>query len=447
MRYTTCGLAICLIVLTSCGTPSGTPIAQQPSPTTAPAASLAPAATQPAASPSPAASVAPTPTLVAVQPTATQPPAPTTAPTTVPTTAPTTAPTTVPGNQREITIDSPTAGATITNVITIKGQTNYWPFEANLVAQLKDATGKVLATIPVMVNAPDIGQGGPFETQMTFTPPAQAQQATLELFEASAKDGSIVASKSVKIQLQGRPAQSGLQLDAPVEGQTITLPLHVAFGGAQPNETLTGRLRFGNGQTLEQQIPVVGDSDKVGYGIANITWNTESAPPTVPPGAATFELVGADGTVRRSVNVRLLAENETQRVDVAWTTPEGNDFIVFSHNVPRTPQIASAALNELLNGPPEGNAAGAVTALPTAQEIVTFPGRQADWGYEVKLIKLTITNGVATANFSKELRAYGGGSARVQTIRQQIERTLKQFPSVQTVVIQIEGQSAGELQP
>jgi hypothetical protein len=436
MRYTTYGLALCLMVLTGCGTPSGAPVAQQPSPTTAPATTV-PATTQPAAT------AAPTPTLVAVQPTATQAPAPTTAPTAAPTDAPTTA----PSGQREITIDSPAAGATVSNAITIKGQTNYWPFEANLVAQLKDANGKVLATLPVTVNAPDIGQGGPFETQMTFTPPAQTQQGTLELFEASAKDGSIVASKSVKLLLQGRPAQSGLMLDAPVEGQAITLPLHVAFRGAQPNETLNGRLHFGNGQTLEQQIPVVAGADKIGYGIANITWNTESAPPAVPPGAATFELVGADGTVRQSVNVRLLAENETQRIDVAWTTPEGNDSIIFSHNVPRTPQIASAALNELLNGPPEGNAAGAVTALPTTQEIVTFAGRQPDWGYEVKLIKLTITNGVATANFSKELRAYGGGSARVQAIRQQIERTLKQFPSVQTVVIQIEGQSAGELQP
>jgi spore germination protein GerM len=109
--------------------------------------------------------------------------------------------------------------------------------------------------------------------------------------------------------------------------------------------------------------------------------------------------------------------------------------------------VASAALRELLNGPAEGNAAGAQTALPTLAEIVTYGGRGPDWGYEVRLIKLTIADGVATANFSKELRAYGGGATRVGMIREQIERTLRQFSSVSSVVIQIEGQSAGELQP
>lgn len=432
MRYLML-FSICLILLTSCGTPSDGPIAQpsptaqQPSPTTV---------VEPSPSPSP--SAAATPTLVATQPAPTDQPVPTTQPTT----APSPSPTTTPASERDITLDEPTTGATVSNSITIKGETNYWPFEANLTAQLKDASGKVLAIIPVTVNAPDIGQGGPFEAQMTFTPPAQPQEGTLEVFEASAKDGSIVAIETVKVQLSGgKPSGStGIQLDAPVEGQSITLPLHVAFRGAQPNETVIGRLRFGNGVVLEQEIPVVTGSDNIGYGVANMDWMTESQPPAVPPGVSTFELVGADGSVRQSVSVRLLAENEKQQVEVAWTVPEGNDYIVFTQEVQKTPQIASAALNELLQGPPDGNLAGAVTALPTVQDIVTFPGRQSDWGYEVKLIKLTITNGVATANFSKEMRAYGGGSARVQTIRQQIERTLRQFSSVQSVVIQIEGQ-------
>jgi hypothetical protein len=443
MRYTTFGLIICLILLSGCGAPSGGPLAQQPSPS-AQATSAATAEPSPSPSPSPS----PAPTLVPTQPAATTEPSPSPSPSPATSAAPTAAPTTAPAAERDITLDEPAAGATVSNVITIKGETNYWPFEANLTAQLKDASGMILATIPVTVNAPDIGQGGPFEAQLSFTPPAQPQEGTLEIFEASAKDGSIVASETVKLRLSGgQPSGSqGLILDSPAANQPITLPVHVAFRGAQPNEKLIGRLRFGNGQILEQEIPVVTGSDQIGYGVANIDWTTESAPPAIPPGATTFELVGADGSIRQRVNVQLLAENETQLIDVAWTTPEG-DQIIFKQEVPRTPQIATAALNELIQGPPDGNAAGAVSALPTVQEIVTFPGRQSDWGYEVRLLKLTIANGVATANFSKELRAYGGGSARVQTIRQQIERTLKQFRSVQNVVIQIEGQTATELQP
>jgi spore germination protein GerM len=63
------------------------------------------------------------------------------------------------------------------------------------------------------------------------------------------------------------------------------------------------------------------------------------------------------------------------------------------------------------------------------------------------LRKLTIVDGVATADFSKEMRAYGGGSLRVTLIRQQIERTLMQFPTVRQVVITIEGESEGVLEP
>jgi spore germination protein GerM len=58
-----------------------------------------------------------------------------------------------------------------------------------------------------------------------------------------------------------------------------------------------------------------------------------------------------------------------------------------------------------------------------------------------------IQNGVATADFSRELRAYGGGSARVQAIRAQITQTLLQFPQVRDVRLTIEGQAEGVLEP
>jgi spore germination protein GerM len=65
----------------------------------------------------------------------------------------------------------------------------------------------------------------------------------------------------------------------------------------------------------------------------------------------------------------------------------------------------------------------------------------------VTLRSLTIENGVATADFSPELQAYGGGAARAILIREQITRTLLQFPTVQSVRITIAGQTAGVLQP
>ena len=169
------------------------------------------------------------------------------------------------------------------------------------------------------------------------------------------------------------------------------------------------------------------------------------AAPNVP-GAATLEVARADGTVVARREVRVAAPEETQTVKVAWVVGSGNQIELQTRSVPRTPQIASAALNELLWGP-VADEAGYQTALPTTEEILSYPGRAAGWGARVRLLKLTIDDGVARANFSPELRAYGGGAARVSMIRKQIETTLRQFPSVQEVIIAIDGQTEGVLEP
>lgn len=443
MRYVYTLIALALL-LSGCRTspPTGSsgPITQaSAAPSAAPSATSQPTATA-VAQPS----AAPQPTLI--------PTGADTTPTALPATAipqpgqPVSTPTFVPPAQGTIMITAPVAGATISNPVTVTGSTDFWPFEANLTGRIIDASGRQLGIGPVTVQAPEIGRGGPFEAQIPFVAPQQAQAGTLEIFEASAKDGSIVVKQSVAVQLAAGAAANEIQLDSPVDGVVATLPLHIALRTSQPDQQLTARLRFANGPVLEHPLTVVNGPDGVGYVVANMDWNTESTPPVITPGNASFEIVGADGAVRQRVTVDLLPEAQTQRVDVAWTTADGQ-IIVFKQAIGKQAQIASAALRELLNGPIDGNLAGAGTALPTVQEIVTFGGRQPSWGYEVRLLKLTIESGVATANFSPELSAYGGGAARVQTIRQQIERTLKQFPSVQQVVIQIDGRSEGVLQP
>ncbi|MBI2100887.1 MAG: GerMN domain-containing protein [Candidatus Vogelbacteria bacterium] len=100
--------------------------------------------------------------------------------------------------------------------------------------------------------------------------------------------------------------------------------------------------------------------------------------------------------------------------------------------VPETTAVGRAALAELLKGPsPSEAAAGVVTAIN--------PG--------VKLQSLTIDQGAARADFSSELGAEVGGACLVTTIRAQITETLKQFPTIKSVLISINGVSAGILQP
>jgi spore germination protein GerM len=98
------------------------------------------------------------------------------------------------------------------------------------------------------------------------------------------------------------------------------------------------------------------------------------------------------------------------------------------------------ALKELLWGPPAATNIGYTTAFPTPQEVLTYPGRQANWGPGVTLRHLEIARGVATVEFSKELKAYGGTSSRMALIKQQVSQTLQQFPGISKVHLSIEGE-------
>ena len=108
----------------------------------------------------------------------------------------------------------------------------------------------------------------------------------------------------------------------------------------------------------------------------------------------------------------------------------GKVFAV-SRTIPRTEAIAEAAIGQLLQG-------------PTMQE------REGSYGTEIpagaKLRSVTIDKGTATVDFNADLNR-AAGSCRITAIRAQIERTLRQFPTVRKVVITVDGQSKGVLQP
>ena len=79
--------------------------------------------------------------------------------------------------------------------------------------------------------------------------------------------------------------------------------------------------------------------------------------------------------------------------------------------------------------------------FPTKQEIKNYFGYEG----EVTLKNLTLDkNGVARVYFSKEVKAYGGGSGRVVCMQDSVELTLKQFPSIKDVVLCIEDTCADQ---
>jgi len=100
--------------------------------------------------------------------------------------------------------------------------------------------------------------------------------------------------------------------------------------------------------------------------------------------------------------------------------------------VPKTLAVARTAVEALLRG-------------ATQEEI--NQGFISNINSGVRIQNLTIENGVAKVDFDEQMEFQVGGSCRVAAIRAQITETLKQFPTVDNVVISINGRTEDILQP
>jgi hypothetical protein len=242
---------------------------------------------------------------------------------------------------------------------------------------------------------------------------------------------------------------SVVELAIPAPNAQVMLPLHMFMRGGQPNERVIATLRWQDGTTLSQQFTLLRGEDGRGLLIDNLDWLNMLQPPEPRTQPATLEISRGTGEALARQSIVLLSPNDpnTQEIQVFWTISGAEQVGPQMRRVPATPRIGTAALEELLSGPPAISQIGYGTALPTPAQVLSYPGREPDWGPRVTLRKLTIENGVATADFSQELKAYGGGSTRVMFIHQQIMQTLKQFPTVREVRIAIEGQTEGVLEP
>ncbi len=137
--------------------------------------------------------------------------------------------------------------------------------------------------------------------------------------------------------------------------------------------------------------------------------------------------------------VRIIGtKGETMKIKVYYNNsemdPEFSCNKVFSveREIPKTEGIARSALEELFKGPTnQEKSQGFLTSIN--------PG--------VKIQKLIIDNSVVTVDFDEQLEYQVGGSCRVAAIRAQITETLKQFPTVEKVIISINDRTEDILQP
>ena len=100
--------------------------------------------------------------------------------------------------------------------------------------------------------------------------------------------------------------------------------------------------------------------------------------------------------------------------------------------VKKTLQVARAAIEELLKGPTEEEKSqGYITGINKGVEIQ----------------KISIEDGIIKVDFNDKLEEGIGGSCLVSMIMSQIVTTLKQFPTVENVIVSIDGRTEDILQP
>lgn len=143
-----------------------------------------------------------------------------------------------------------------------------------------------------------------------------------------------------------------------------------------------------------------------------------------------------DELTRRAV-VPMLAADSAPGVPVELAvyfflegTATGGDgpFLVPVHReVPPTTGVARAAIEQLLAG------------LTTA-ESTSIPAISSTVPEGTQLLDISISSGVATVDLSEEFES-GGGSASVLGRLAQLVFTLTQFPTVDSVVLEIEGEA------
>ncbi len=108
-----------------------------------------------------------------------------------------------------------------------------------------------------------------------------------------------------------------------------------------------------------------------------------------------------------------------------------DEVFAVSHRVLNAETLGPGAIDLLLKGP---NLREEQTGYSTAI------------AENVLLQKFEVTNGTAYVDFSEEL-SRASGSCRVRGIRAQIERTLLDLPDIDQVVLSVNGETEGILEP
>jgi hypothetical protein len=341
-------------------------------------------------------------------------------------------------------VDWPLSGSAVGSPLTLRGRIAAAPQEGRLVARLYDAQGSLLAQSVVSVTGA-AGSAGTFAGGIEFAVPPTPGAGRLEVMDVSADGSQVRAVAQVEVLLGQTSGTAAIEVPAP--GVKVTLPLHVLANVGQPGQAVKVVLVWQDGTQLSGEAVPLARANGQGVVITSLDWNSESQPPQPATQPAMVEIRDSGGQLLAQQPVTVLSADDpgSRMLTVYWTL--GAELQPVQVRVPWTPAVGTAALEALLWGPTPGNLAGFETAVPQPAEILAVAGAAPEgWGTRVQLRLLKIVDGVAMADFSRELNLWSvagetaDSPARRELIRKQITETLLQFSTVKEVQITVEGQ-------
>lgn len=232
-------------------------------------------------------------------------------------------------------------------------------------------------------------------------------------------------------------AKSNIIIRYPQDGTTVGLPLKIQGEGREFESAVRYRVKTGIGIILadgsaQTDAPDIG---RFGQYLVSLPLGLTKTTPVIieifansPKDGAEIDKVTQNATIDPNLRALEIYFGNTE------SDPKGECEKVISviRSIAKVEKIGTAALQELLKGPTdEEKALGFLTSLPADAKLQTF----------------TIEGSEGRPDFTAELDKGVAGSCRVLAIRAQIEKTLLQFSTIQTVRISIEGRAEGILQP
>ncbi len=148
-----------------------------------------------------------------------------------------------------ILILQPGTSASVTSPVHVTGEADP-TFEQNLVIQITDENGGVLATTPTTIQV-EAGQRGPYAADVEFSVAAD-QPGRISVFSTSARDGGLIHLASVEVILLASGPASPAAADTHPESLIINSPA--------PNAAVSGGIIHIEGYTqyvFENQLAVV----------------------------------------------------------------------------------------------------------------------------------------------------------------------------------------------